>query len=329
MEARDAEVRALPALVVNPTKLDTGGRVRQTIVETCVACGWHEPLWFETTPEDSGVGQARKAVAQGADVVMAFGGDGTVRCVAEGLAGSGIGLGLLPAGTGNLLATNVGLEDVDLQRAVEIALTGDDRPIDLGWVEYEPEGDPQLVRTAFLVMAGLGLDGKVMASTPELLKSAIGPVAYAATAMGKLVGSRAKMHIELDNNQLTRKIRSAIVGNCGSLQGGVALMPEARLDDGYLDMITVGPRGLWEWVDIAAQVVTQNRRGSHTLETWRSQKFKLEPSSPQPAQVDGDAIGTVRWMSASIQSKAITLRMPERKSGGEPTVDRSIDIRQL
>ena len=126
-----------PAVIVNPTKTDVE-RLRGLVDRTCAEVGLPAALWYETSQEDPGIGQTRRAVADGAGVVIAAGGDGTVRAVAEGLAGSHVPMGLLPLGTGNLLARNLDLPLSSDRQMITIALTGRDRPVDLGWLRTEP-----------------------------------------------------------------------------------------------------------------------------------------------------------------------------------------------
>ena len=132
---RPAEAQARPrmAVVVNPTKFDDNktDKPRAEITAVCAAHGWAEPLWLETTEDDPGYGQAREALAQGVDLVCALGGDGTVRTVGSALVDSGVPMGLLPAGTGNLLARNLSLP-VGLSHGTKVALTGVDSAIDTG-----------------------------------------------------------------------------------------------------------------------------------------------------------------------------------------------------
>ncbi|HEY4421453.1 MAG TPA: acylglycerol kinase family protein, partial [Pseudonocardia sp.] len=115
----EPEDRPLPAVVANPIRIEPGTRRR--IESVCASLGWAPPLWLETTVEDPGTGQARIAIERGADVVLACGGDGTVRAVAQALAGTGVAMGLVPAGTGNLLARTLGNPD-DVTSAVRVAL---------------------------------------------------------------------------------------------------------------------------------------------------------------------------------------------------------------
>src|SRR3954454_12855457 len=147
-------------VVANPTKIaDIEGEI-DWLEERSVELGWARPVWLETTLDDPGLGQGRVALRAGAHTVLAYGGDGTVRAVATALIGSGVPLGLLPAGTGNLLARNLDVPFADLDAALTVALTGIDRAIDVGRVQVDVSGEDQQPRAeTFLVMAGVGVCG--------------------------------------------------------------------------------------------------------------------------------------------------------------------------
>ena len=153
------------AVVVHGGKIDDHDARRRQIEVLSGRLGWRTPVWLETTAEDPGRSQTREAIAGGASVVIAFGGDGTARVVAEELARTGVPMGLLPAGTGNLLARNLGIPPNRLESSLHIALTGRDRTIDVGHVDIGATTDAEPHREAFLVMAGLGFDAEVMAGT--------------------------------------------------------------------------------------------------------------------------------------------------------------------
>lgn len=131
------------AVVVNPVKVPDLDELRRTITDALTAEGWPEPMWLETTVDDPGAGQATRAVRDGAELVLACGGDGTVMACVTALAGSDVALAVLPAGTGNLLAANLGLAG-DLATGLEVVLQGGRRRIDVGAVG----------RQSFAVMAG-------------------------------------------------------------------------------------------------------------------------------------------------------------------------------
>ena len=190
-------------VVVNPTKFDDLGDVKDRVGKLCADHGWGEPVFLETTEEDPGVGQAQDALDRGIDVLCPLGGDGTVRAVATALVGTDTPMGLLPGGTGNLLARNLELPTDDLARAVVVALTGRNRHIDVGWMRLDPDeahleehvGEGSSAgprRHAFLVMAGLGLDAAIMDNTSEKLKSRIGWTAYVPAGLKHLLVERFK-----------------------------------------------------------------------------------------------------------------------------------------
>ncbi|MHA7134710.1 diacylglycerol/lipid kinase family protein [Oerskovia turbata] len=140
-EALAEETGQLIAFVANPSKPAVAA-LERTVRQVCAEADLPEPLWLETTIEDPGVGQTREALARGADVVVAVGGDGTVRAVAEGMVGTGKPMGLIPLGTGNLLARNLDLPIADPDEALRIVVAGADRVIDVGWARVLEFAEP-------------------------------------------------------------------------------------------------------------------------------------------------------------------------------------------
>jgi len=307
--------RPRAAVVANPTKFEDGtAEVRRQVEVACAEAGWATPLWLETTAEDPGVSQTRQALEAGVDVVVACGGDGTVRTVGEALAGSGTPMGLLPTGTGNLLARNLDTDVTDVPTSMRIALTGRDRPVDVGWVTaVEPSGEEKQrpEEQAFLVMAGMGFDAAIMANAPEALKARVGPVAYMISGARQLRGKQARVRLEVDDAEpVNRRVRTVVVGNCGKLLGGLVLMPDAEVDDGWLDVVTISPRGIAGWAAVAVRVISRRRRGHRRVEHWRAKELVIRSEGPQPAQLDGDAIGDAVELRMRVDPGALLVRVP-------------------
>jgi len=230
----------LVAFVANPTK-PGAAELREAAIRACASRSMPEPLWFETSLADPGIGQARRAIELGAVAVIAVGGDGTVRAVAEALAGSGVPMGLIPQGTGNLLARNLDLPLTDIPELLRLALTAPARPIDVGWLRVaravpdEPLAAPfrELHEHIFLVIAGLGFDAAMVADTDEALKARVGWIAYFLAGARHLHGRRPKLQIQRDDGPVVaRRVRSLLIGNCGRLPGGITLLTDAVLDEG-------------------------------------------------------------------------------------------------
>jgi diacylglycerol kinase family enzyme len=299
----------LAAVVANPTSVDAAGR-RQLITRLLRERGWDEPLWYETTPEDPGSGQASAAVAAGAEVVLSCGGDGTVRAVAHALAGSGVPLGLLPAGTGNLLARNLGLPLVT-EPALEVALGGDVRKIDLAVLD-----DGQ----HFAVMAGMGFDAAMLAATPKALKARIGWPAYLVGIARSLRERHITVRLALDEGpELRRRVRGLLVGNVGRLQGGVPLLPDAEPDDGVLDVVALAPRSIRDWLVVLFFVLTRHHRPDPRLERFRARRVRIRTEREHACQLDGDVLPRLRRdLDISLVPGALAVRVPAATRGPHP-----------
>ncbi|PZS38041.1 MAG: diacylglycerol kinase [Pseudonocardiales bacterium] len=295
----------LPAVVVNPIHADDPAQLHTQITRVCAEQGWKPPLWLQTTVEDPGGGQARTALAAGADVVLACGGDGTARHVAYVLAGSGTPLGLVPMGTANLLARNLSIVLDDPVRATRIALSGENRAVDVGWVFIDDRAEEQV----FMVMAGVGFDAAIMAGASHELKDRLGSLAYFVSGMRALRAPRASITLAVDGRiDPPRRVRTVVVGNCGKLLAGLVLMPAARVDDGLLDVVSLGPRGIGGWLAVTARVLGRRRRGHRIVQHWQGRTVIITAESPQQAQIDGDPMGEVRGLRMRVDPGALLVR---------------------
>ena len=313
-------------MVYNPIKVDVG-RLKDAVHAATPAAGWAPTIWFETTAEDAGQGVTASAIRRGADVVIAAGGDGTVRAVAEALRGSGASLALLPSGTGNLFARNLELPLANLEQSIEAAFHGGDRRVDLGLVDIVRAGG-ESERHAFLVMAGLGLDAKMIKNTNTTLKKAVGWLAYIdgiTRSLPELKPVRIRYRLN-GGSEKSLSVHTIIVGNCGMLPGGLLLMPEAKPDDGILDIAALRPRGPFGWAKVWRKVAWENgvlRKSAIgrkiidlsadvrdvTYFTGTDLRMTVE-GKPEEFQLDGDEFGEARSVHAWVEPGALIVKVP-------------------
>ncbi|MGC5628122.1 diacylglycerol/lipid kinase family protein [Georgenia sp. Z1344] len=337
--ARAAEEAARPApppvaVVVNPSKNVDVDELRTLFRAAAVREGRQEPLWFETTADDPGRGQAEEALRAGASTVVAAGGDGTVRAVAEVLAGTGTPMGVIPLGTGNLLARNLGLPLERTDELVRIATTEPTGPVDVGWLRVRDQGEvPQdedgiLVEEsgagrdgwhAFTVIAGLGFDADMVHGTDDDLKSRIGWVAYFVGGVKNMVKSRLKVSVAVDDAEPEHlKIRTVMLANCGLLPGNLVLSPDSRFDDGVLEVVTVDTRfGIVGWANLGISVLAQRAGRRRTGELPGSEllfkparRVRVVAEDAAHVQLDGDLLSTSGAVEVRVEKGALQMRYP-------------------
>lgn len=312
------------AVVYNPVKIDLDA-VRAVVDREQQAAGWEDTLWFETSKEDPGRGATTEALEAGVDLVIAAGGDGTVRIVAETLADHDVAFALLPSGTGNLLARNMNLTLDDVEHSIHTAFTGRDRAIDLGRIEIRGE-DGTVVKHAFLVMAGVGIDAKMLAATDEDLKAKIGWLAYVKAIVVALRDENTlKLRYQLDDGPTKRmQANTVIVGNCGTLTGNILLLPDAALDDGVFDIMLLRPEGIRHWLQIIGKVVIENGLVQRTplkrffgtreiaaLNYVKAKRLTARLAEPQEIELDGDGFGTAVGFRTTVDAGALRIRVPQ------------------
>jgi diacylglycerol kinase family enzyme len=215
-------------------------------------------------------------------------------------------MGLLPGGTGNLLARNLKLPVDDLEAALVVALTGKDSAIDVGEVSWD--GEPPAV---FLVMAGMGLDAEMMAGVDEGLKKKVGWLAYAVSGARALfrLGFAVRVRAEAER-AVSQHARAVVVGNCGELAGGLQLMPDASITDGKLDTVLAAPNSIAGWLALGLNFVSARRRGHPSIVRLVSKRVDVATREPVEAQLDGDAVGARRRMTCSVRTLALIVRLP-------------------
>lgn len=313
------------AVIYNPVKVELD-ELKAAFAAAEAEHKWEGSLWLETTEDDPGKGQAADAITSKVDVVVAAGGDGTVRAIAEGLRGAGIPISLLPSGTGNLLARNLGLELGDVEQSVETAFSGVDRAIDVGLIDVTRVGG-EIEQCMFLVMAGLGIDAQMIENTDPALKKRAGWLAYVKSIFTSLrVGNELNVRYRLASGKTQRvTVHTFIVGNCGSLPANVMLLPDAVIDDGIFDIVMLRPKGAFGWVRIWVRVAWENgilrrtRTGRRLLGDAKPiRPLRYETSEtvdatfgrPEKIELDGDEFGEVTAIRVTVDGRGLLVRMP-------------------
>ena len=319
------------AVVYQPHKTDLAG-LKSAVRKQEQSCGWARTRWYETEEADAGVGATRWALAEGASVVLASGGDGTVRAVAESLRGSGVPMAVVPQGTGNLLARNLGMPLGDLDAAVRAAFRGANQTIDLGVVTIIREDESESEHV-FLVLAGMGLDARAISTTRSKLKKRMGWLAYVDAGVRTMIkDAPLRIRYSVDGSpsrDLT--VYTVMIGNCGLMPGGVLLIPDAELDDGLLDVVALRPLGAFSWLRIWHKIGWENgvlrrtRTGRRMIDLvhdtrsvtyLQAKRFALSVRDPEPIQLDGDDFGLALAASGAVDPGALIVRvLPEWTAG--------------
>ena len=294
------------AVVLNPAKVENVEGFKALVERMAQESGWQQPAWYETTVEDPGRSMAEAAAIGGAELVLVCGGDGTVRTVCAELAGTGIPVGVVPAGTGNLLARNLSIP-LYLQAAVDVALNGQDRAIDLVRISGDGIGEDE----HYLVMAGMGFDAAIMEGASEQIKARVGWLAYVVSALRNLMFPAVRVEVSVDGGPWSKhRARTVVIGNVGYLQAGMPLLPDATIDDGILDVVILHPRRFLSWIPLAVRVLSKHKRTDDTINRLTGRTVSVRASADTPRQLDGDSIGAGRELNAECLHGKLLVRVP-------------------
>lgn len=293
------------AVIANKYKTFGGGlqELRRLLSEA----GIRKPLWIEIRKSAEAPRAVKRCLKRGADLLLLWGGDGTIQqcidAVVSARAGGKVDLGILPAGTANLLACNLGIPQ-DLPKALDIALHGRRRKIDVGVINGEH----------FAIMAGTGFDALMIRDADRTLKDSIGRVAYIWTGLKNLRNKAARARVSIDGKRWFKGRASCVLlGNVSSILGGIKAFPEAEPHDGLLEIGVVQAESGWQWVRVLARTAVGDAAHSPLVTTGRGREIRVKLSRPLPYQLDGcDRKPTDRFR-IGIRPQAITLGTP-----GEP-----------
>ncbi len=291
------------AFVINPAGIHHFEALKRHCQEAAADNGW-DPELVVTGGADGLTDLQdylhRYTSAGGDRLVFAVGGDGTVRACAEALAHTGAALAIVPRGTANLFARALGVPR-EIRAALQVGFRGEVLQVDVAMAEG----------TAFVAMAGIGLDAAVVRSTPRVLKEHLGWVAYAAGALVHLGSVPHELTLCLDGGgPIARQAHSVVIGNVGILPGGFAILPGARLDDGLLDVGVLAPDGWFGWGHIARRAMAGGHHADRQFEHFKARRVEVSTATELPRELDGDLIEPGRSLAVSIQSKALLVRAP-------------------
>jgi diacylglycerol kinase (ATP) len=289
------------AVVAHAAKtLDGGLPELRRVLETA---GVSAPLWYEVPKAKKASAQVKRALDEGAEVVFAWGGDGTVRRCIDVIAGSNARLAVVPAGTANLFATNLGIPG-DIEEAVAIGLHGETRRLDVGRFESE----------RFAVMAGAGFDAAMIRDADDL-KDRIGRAAYLWSGSRNLRAPAFDAEIKVDGADWYEGPASCIlVGNLGDIFGGVEVFPDARPDDGLLELGVVTAEGLAEWGRTLVRTAVGDPNRSPFVRTTKAKKLKAKLSRKVLYELDGGDRSKVKSFKVRVEAGALNVCVPTRET---------------
>ena len=276
-----------------------GGGLRE-LREVLAAKGVKDPLWFEVSDIRAAPRLARQAREEGADLVVVWGGDGTLQRCIDGLADTGATIAIMPAGKGNLLAANLGIP-TDLRKAVEIALHGNRRPLDTGKANGEH----------FAVMAGAGFDALMLRDAGSQLKGRIGPAAYLWSGAFNLNAPAVDASIMVDGESFFQGALSCVLmANVGKVLGGIEAFEKAEPDDGILDLAVITAKNPVQWTRTIGRVALGRAEDSPFVQVTRGKRFEIQFAEPFLYELDGDPRKAVVRLRVAIHPASITVCVP-------------------
>jgi diacylglycerol kinase (ATP) len=264
------------------------------------AAGVTDPLWCEVRKSRKAPPQVRRALDAGAELIIAWGGDGLVQRCVDVLAGSDVSLAIIPAGTANLFATSVGIPK-SVDGAVAVALRGERRSFDVGRFNGE----------RFAVMAGAGFDAAMIRDADGGLKERFGRIAYVWTGSENLRSKPFRAKITVDGADWYKgKASCILLGNVGTLFGGVEAFEDARPDDGKLELAVVTAEGLLEWGRIIARTAVGTASKSRFAQTTKARSVKVKLNRKVLYELDGGDRTKVKAFKVKVEPGAVTVCVP-------------------
>jgi YegS/Rv2252/BmrU family lipid kinase len=303
------------AIIFNPVSGPLDSAKRRAALEALARAAGLDAALAETDRERGAELLARKAVTDGMERLLACGGDGTATEAADVLAGTGVALAVLPGGTGNLLALNLGIPS-ETGAAWRLALSGEPRAVDVGRANGH----------VFLIMAGMGLDAHMVHDADRELKERLGALAYVVATLRNLRRPSTRYAITIDGRRIFRRARTVLVANVGRITGGLELVPGADPEDGRLDVVILRAQGLRDLAVLALGALfgrPPTLRGASSdplLEMHQGREIVVEAAQPQPVQLDGNEAGFTTRLRVCVEPGTLRLVCPRADGAGSRPV---------
>ncbi len=263
--------------------------------------GVTEPLWYEVPKSRKAFTRARRALDEGADLVFAWGGDGTVQRCVDALAGSGAALAILPAGTANLLASNLSVP-TDLAEAVRIGLHGGRVRLDTGRINGEH----------FAVMAGAGFDARMIDRADGAMKDRLGRVAYVWTGARSAHAPRVRATVRVDGRLFYKgKVACVLMGNVGQIMGGIQVFSGSRPDDGQLEIGVLTAKSAAQWARTLGRVATGHAERSPFVQSTKGASFDIRFRKRMVYELDGGTRPASKRLRVRVRPASVTVCVPE------------------
>ena len=272
------------------------GRLRDVLTEQ----GITDPIWLEVPKSRKVPARVKEAIKLGADLIFIWGGDGSVQRCIDAAVGAPVTLAILPAGTANLLANNLGIP-IDLEEAVDVGLHGNNHTIDVGKMNGEH----------FAVMAGIGFDALMIRDTDTEMKDRFGRAAYIWTGARHIHSTPVRTEVRIDGHTwFDDKASCVLIANVGSIGGGVTAFDHASPDDGKLDVAVMTADGVWQWLRTLTRASVGHADKSPLVQMTQATKITVETRKRLPYELDGGARPKTNKLRVHVVAHAVTIRVP-------------------
>lgn len=286
------------AVVVHAGKSLGGGPLE--LRRVLAAAGVADPLWCEVSKSRKAPREVRRFLDKGAELLFVWGGDGLVQRCVDVVAGSDTRVAVIPAGTSNLLARNLGIPE-NVEEAVAVGLNGARRVLDVGRFNNE----------RFVVMAGSGVDAAMIRAVDGTLKRRLGRAAYIWAGLKSLRSKPFGAEIRVDGvGWFKGEATCILIGNVGALLGGIEVFAGAEPDDGMLDVGVVTAEGLGQWSRTIARTVATTADASPFVQSVKARSVKVKLDRKVLYELDGGDREKTKGFKVEVEPAAVTVCVP-------------------